>query len=300
MPYKKLVDGANPTCFIFLLDRSGSMSEQWNEKAKKMEYVASIINTLLKDLINKCTKGDVYKNYFHISAIGYGDNKVEPAFAGKLSDQFICTIEEIANNASKTKDNKPFWIKPAAGGNTPMFFALEKAYSILEGWVKSHQSSYPPLVINITDGEILHEHTPNNEQIPEIAEKIKGLKTSDGNVLLFNVHIASQMLDNGSDKIVLSYPDLNTLQKLLKEKLDKSDEHELHWRNIEALFNMSSDLTPDQQRIIEKHENIVSSDDAQRRKGFLFNSKPEKVISFLKTGTQQNTGAGIGTSPVPR
>jgi hypothetical protein len=53
---------------------------------------------------------------------------------------------------------------------------LFQAKSILENWLSQHPDCFPPIVINITDGD------PTNA-----ADEIRKLKNSDGEVLLFAV-----------------------------------------------------------------------------------------------------------------
>jgi len=64
--------------------------------------------------------------------------------------------------------------------------ALAQAKTIVQNWISQHPSCFPPIVINITDGEA----TDGNPS--DAANEIMGLASSDGNVLLFNVHLSSQ------------------------------------------------------------------------------------------------------------
>ena len=72
-----------------------------------------------------------------------------------------------------------------AHGGTPMCAALKSAETILTDWVAQHADAFPPIVINITDGE----STDGDPTAAALA--IQNLATSDGNVLLFNVHLSS-------------------------------------------------------------------------------------------------------------
>jgi Mg-chelatase subunit ChlD len=47
----------------------------------------------------------------------------------------------------------PIWFDPVANGGTPMCAALGRATTILQGWLAQHPDCFPPIVINITDGE---------------------------------------------------------------------------------------------------------------------------------------------------
>ena len=46
----------------------------------------------------------------------------------------------------------PIWLRPKAGYGTPMCDALSTASTALQEWTSQHPDSYPPMVINVTDG----------------------------------------------------------------------------------------------------------------------------------------------------
>src|SRR5437588_11030241 len=64
--------------------------------------------------------------------------------------------------------------------------AFRKARDWVEEWLALHSSSFPPIVINITDGEA----TDGDPTLD--SEALRSLSTSDGNVLLFNSHVSSR------------------------------------------------------------------------------------------------------------
>src|SRR5580658_369903 len=102
MAYSAEIKRANPTCFLFLIDQSGSMQDAWGGQAgtKKSESLATIINNLLQGLVLICSNDpNDYKprNYFSIGVIGYGSN-VGPAFVGALAGQELVAIPDIAEN----------------------------------------------------------------------------------------------------------------------------------------------------------------------------------------------------------
>src|SRR5438445_8511671 len=47
----------------------------------------------------------------------------------------------------------PVWFDPYSKGGTPMCAALKEATRIVETWCQEHPKGFPPIVINITDGE---------------------------------------------------------------------------------------------------------------------------------------------------
>ena len=205
MPYTAEISRANPTCFLFLIDQSGSMAETFGGGAgrRKADGVADAINRLLQTLVIRCATGDdVYPRY-EVGVIGYG-RSVGPAFGGVLAGRSLVPINEVANapasiqeRTRKTDDGAgglidqtvkfPVWFEPVADGGTPMCEALRRAHHLLQEWVSRHQTAYPPMVFNITDGDAT-DGDPTSH-----AQAIGSLSTADGNVLVFNCHISSQL-----------------------------------------------------------------------------------------------------------
>lgn len=273
MAYTAEISRKNPSCFLFLIDRSGSMADPFGEdsKRRKADQVADVINRLLQNLIIKCAKQEGVRDYYHIGVIGYG-NQVGPAFAGTLAGKDLVPISEVANTPARieTRTKKgddgaggitdqtvkfPIWFDPIAHGGTPMCQALTQAQSVMQGWVDQHPHGFPPVVINISDGE----PTDGDPNAP--AEALMQISSSDGSVLLFNVHISSH-----SASAVL-FPDS-------EESLP--DDH------ARLLFNMSSRL-PDFLRTFVQQEGINVSDNTR---GFAFQADLVTLIKFLDIGTR--------------
>ncbi len=274
MPYSAEISRANPSCFIFLIDQSGSMAEPIagsTEAKRKCDSVADAINRLLHNLIIKCARGEGVRNFYEVCVIGYGA-QVMPGFSGKLAGRDLVPLSEIANSPARVEERIkqaddgaggvvsqkvkfPIWFEPLAKGTTPMGQALSLAHHILEGWVGRHPTSYPPIVINITDGEAT-DSGPGPQ-----AEALTGLTTNDGNVLLFNCHISSR----GNDPIVFPESDDN-----LPDSFSRT------------LYNASS-LLPDGLRDLARAENFVLGPQAR---GFAFNADLVELIRFLDIGTR--------------
>ena len=132
---------------------------------------------------------------------------------------------------------------------------LTMVQEAISDWVASHSASYPPTVINITDGE------PTDGDPESLADSIRNLETSDGKVLMYNCHISStpgaQVLFPSGDE---NLPD------------DKA----------RLLFRMSSVL-PDPIRNVAIAEKIKIGEAAR---GFAFNADLVDLIRFLDIGTR--------------
>lgn len=275
MAYSAEISRTNPSCFLFLIDRSGSMEDDWaGEPGKqKAEGLATIINRLLQNLVIKCAKSEGVRDYYHVGVLGYG-GKVEPAFSGPLAGKELAPVSAIADGPArieertkKTDDGAgglveqtikfPIWFDAVAGGGTPMCGALARARQTLAGWIGEHPASFPPIVINITDGEA------TDGDPTAAAEGLRGLTTDDGNLLLFNLHLSSQRA------APVQFP---------------ASEDGLPDRYAKLLFRLSSPLPPFMRGVAEQ-EGFPADDGAR---GFVFNADMVSVIQFLDIGTRPN------------
>ncbi|MBA4147940.1 MAG: VWA domain-containing protein [Verrucomicrobia bacterium] len=274
MAYTAEISRANPSAFIFLIDQSGSMLEPIAGSAegkRKCDSVSDAINRLLHNLIIKCARGEGVRNFYDVCVIGYGA-QVVPGFSGKLAGRDLVPISDIANAPARVEERTrqvedgqggtvtqkvkfPIWFEPVAKGTTPMGQALSMAHHILEGWVGRHPNSYPPIVINITDGE-----ATDSGPAPQ-AEALCSLCTNDGPVLLFNCHISTKPLEP------IVFPD--------------SDD-DLPDSFARTLYHSSS-LLPDGLRDLARAENL---DFGTETRGFAFNADLVELIRFLDIGTR--------------
>lgn len=286
MNYSERITRDRPGCIVFLIDQSGSMIEPIavGQGQTKEKAVAEAINDLLNEAIDKSVKDYIVCDYFHIGVIGYrtdanGEiNIVGTAFSNKnWQDQDLVKISEIAASPVRNEKKKkmvsdqdtgqeveieeeyPIWFEPVAEGRTPMVAALDKAYQILEKWVQEHQDSFPPMVMNITDGKQTDGESPD---VIAAAKKIMELSTKDGNALVYNCHLSSESAST------ISYP---------------SDTHDISDEDAGTLF-ASSSVIPEPLR------NLFASDNkpGPEARGFVFNANLAQLIQFLNVGTLGN------------
>ncbi len=277
MPYSAEISRTNPALFIFLLDRSGSMKDQFGGKGagvSKAQGVADAINRMLSNLVIRCSQGETTRNYFDIAILGYGAQKglVAPALDGPLAGREIVTVSELGNMPARIEDRTikqpdgaggvvdvpvkcPIWFEPVAFGDTPMSQALQRAHAVAQRWIASHPGAFPPIVINLTDGEATDGNPAG------AARNLTDLRTDDGNVLLFNCHISSAV----SSPIL--FPDNDAL---IPDPYGK------------AMFAMSSPLTPMMQDYARKQGFAVGAGS----RGFVFQADLVEVIRFLDIGTR--------------
>ncbi len=206
MSYTKEINRKNPTCFLFVIDQSGSMDETMSGGRIKSEFVADVLNQTIAETIVRCTKADGVRDYFEIGVIGYGGDDVGSAFGGALSGHTLLPISEIESNPLRIEEREqdvdtgdgvlerhlvkfPVWIDPQHDGGTPMCAAMGMIAETVAEWCDNHPSSYPPTIVHVTDGQ----STDGDPE--EIAEAVKGISTNDGEVLLFNLHVDTKSGD---------------------------------------------------------------------------------------------------------
>ena len=97
--YSAEISRSDPSCFLFIIDQSGSMSDPFGASSKAGS-VSDAINRLLQNLIIKCAKSEGIRDYYHVGVIGYGAS-VGPAFGGVLAGKELVPISEIADNPSR-------------------------------------------------------------------------------------------------------------------------------------------------------------------------------------------------------
>src|SRR3989454_2065449 len=66
-----------------------------------------------------------------------------------------------------------------------MCAALKEATEITQTWCQEHPNGFPPIVINITDGE-----ATDGDLVAE-ARKLTAVSGEEGSGLLFNIHLSS-------------------------------------------------------------------------------------------------------------
>jgi len=273
MPYTAELSRSNPTCFVFLIHQSSSMGEPFGAQPEqpKAKGVADGINRLLQNLVLKCAKSDGIRDYFHVGVIGYG-GPVAWVLRGKLAGKKLVPISEIGNNPLRVEQRirkvddgagglveqqfrLPIWIEPAAVGRTPMCGAIGEATQAVTEFVGKYPNSFPPLVINISDGKA----TDGNPEMT--AYPLRNLATGDGNLLFFNAHLSS------------------TTAKPVEYPAREDDLPDPHAR---TLFRMSSVLPPKLHEAA-KGEGFAVDDQAR---GFVFNADLVSVVRFLDIGTR--------------
>ncbi len=116
MAYGAEISRGNPTCFIFLLDQSGSMADSFGgeQTVRKADFVADAVNRTLHDLVIRCTKTEEVRNYYQIAVIGYG-GEVKSALTGSLAGKMLVPISELADSPARV-ERRTKKVPDGAGG----------------------------------------------------------------------------------------------------------------------------------------------------------------------------------------
>jgi hypothetical protein len=284
--YDAEINRKNPSAFLIMIDQSGSMGFAKQEYKGKMQtyawIVSDMINGLLNELIGRCTKSEGVRNYFDVCVMGYGGKSSEEAnilWEGNLAGKDWVSISELKENASyetkkevkmirgKRKEavvDVPYWFRPVANWKTPMGDAFEQAYDLLKEWIIEHENSYPPVLINITDGM---QSDFSDDQLLDSAQKIQALNTRDGNVLVLNCHISN----TGDNEVI--FP-------LTKDELPSN-------RYSRLLYDMSSVMPEAFNEGISKLRG--DGDVLSNYRGMSFNTGIDALFNFIDIGTSGST-----------
>lgn len=210
MGYDQRIHRDRPGCVLFLVDQSYSMHEAiGGAETSKAAALSDAVNEILNAILLECTKSarePEPRNYFDIALIGYGgsygDKRHVASLLGTGPREEIFSsskLPKLATLSSKarlvpdgaggyrTQEELSYtWLAPEAYNGTPMGEAFVYVHRLLKRWVKRHKDSFPPVVLNITDGVA----TDTDINLPGAAARLRGLRTRDGNTLLFNLHLS--------------------------------------------------------------------------------------------------------------
>jgi hypothetical protein len=283
MAYSAEISRQQPTAFLFLLDQSASMqdafggAEQKGDAApSKARVLADTVNKLLQNLVLRCAKEEGVRDYFHVGVIGYGD-RVQPlvtpaesldsgtglvpishlAERPKRMEERVQRVDDGDGGTREQRVKSPVWFDPHAKNGTPMCQALDLATQHVRDWIDRHTGSFPPVVMNVTDGE-----ATDGDPL-RYAQKLRSYATDDGETLLFNVHLSE------SEAPAVELP-------------THRDELPRNAKYADDLFEMSSTLPFTMRSAAENEGYTVDLD----TRGFMFNADPVALVKFLEIGTR--------------
>ncbi len=259
--YSKRLSTKNPGCVVILVDQSSSMADPIGRShVTKKVACAKAVNNVLYQLVFSCATGDQVKDRIYVGLIGYGAG-VGSAFQASLAGRQLVPISEIAKSPLRLDTDaqgtqQPVWLDPVAGGSTPMAQAFQLAQTWLAAWLSEHSESYPPIVINITDGEPDNAATAKSE-----AQALLQLTSQDGSLLMLNAH-----LSNTSNQEI-TFPSKPT---------------SLPDQYAQYLFDLSS-ILPESMLAVAQSVGIDYEGNGCR--GFVYNANADTLVRLLTFGT---------------
>jgi hypothetical protein len=264
-----------PGCLIIMVDQSGSMEDGMGAGligagTKKADAAAMVLNKVLNELQKRCIDGQVVRPRVDVAVIGYGpDQTVRSALGGSLANQDIVSIADLAANPLQIKHTMatefdpetgglvqipvdvPIWVEAKHENGTPMCMAFQVAYSIAQNWIMTHPNNFPPVVVNVTDGE-----ATDGDPLP-YAQQLAQLATSDGPALVFNCHLSA------TPGYPILYP--TDTSQVPSDKF------------ATQLFHMSSAL-PDAMMAVGNNQGMALQPGAR---GFVFGAGVETMSQFI-------------------
>ena len=275
MPYTAEISRANPACFLFLVIQCMTVPA----------YSADAVNRIVDTLSQRCSSGMDIRGYFHIGILGFttggflgmGSMKNTYTLPGTAPEQPFLPISQVVEVAEiqerKVKENygggevvevtrrMPVWLRHQNGGLDPMCEMLESIEPPLRNWIDGHPNSYPPIVIILCDG-----WATDGDPL-SAAQRVRSLRTNDGNVLLFTVHLSN---NNGSRPTL--FPSREDGLQSLGEGEDDS----------KMMFRMTSVL-PEGSRKAAADLGFTVDEESR---GFVLNADAVSLAQFLDIGTR--------------
>jgi hypothetical protein len=278
-----------PALIVILLDVSHSMNAMWGQSQKTLaDGATKALNRTIRDLmINACFPQGEIMNYINLAVYAYGtgdDNEqvewrlgtlAEPKSGYAAAEDWAPSHHRIetmdlgllADNSQIAKSQKlPIWVEQEAIGWTPMCAALNKAAKVVKNHISNYSDSFPPIVINITDGQPT-DHNDDYTVLQKAANSIKNQETTDGKTLLFNIHLDS----DGEENIVL-FPATPPAHTIYAEELAKS----------------SSILPAEMARMGRK---VLKEHIPESALGYCLNADFNSLVAFLRIGTTVVVGS---------
>lgn len=182
MSYEQKISTQKPGLVVLLLDDSGSMKENLaGTSDPRYKWTERYAGYILKELLDRSSdmKGDnlVVKPRYCIHVIKYGSRT---ELWGNPEMEIQSAVELYSRSGNSL----------GLGGHlqgTNARAAFEQALNYLNKAVASERfnNSFPPMVLHLTDGESHTDAKP-------VADQIRQLSTTDGNVLVVNAYIGTQ------------------------------------------------------------------------------------------------------------
>lgn len=171
-PYTREASSDAPQLVLYVVDVSESMALPIGDR-RRIEVVAATLTAAIRQMVSRSLKGSKIAPRYRVAFLAYND-RVHDVFGG------VVPIGEVASRGMPT-------IRPSGVTNTARAFG--QVEQLLEQELRSLSPEAPaPLVCHVTDSMFVGKDPSS------AAERIRGLRVRDGNVLLENVFISDHVL----------------------------------------------------------------------------------------------------------
>lgn len=276
-----------PGLFIILLDQSGSMGQiVEGQNYTKADYATTALNNLIYKMVQSArfeSSTGERRKYGYLSIFGYGDSvypllspsgdPIDIPFLGKRPRGTVQTVRDVLDTHTqsyqKVVENRPFWIEPLYRGRTQMAGAFTLARDVARRWLNANpepgqaprQECFPPIIINITDGE----HNGEGDPLA-LAQEIRSEGTQQGGILIFNCHFTHEIVQS------CIFPG------------SVNETFHLDSPFAQAMFEMSS-IIPEPLRRKASLELLQGQQMSDTARGFVYNADTDILVKFLHWGT---------------
>lgn len=169
--YQILATAATPALIIYVLDISASMSQMLGEKSR-IDIVLDALGAALRQMVFRSTKGTRISPRYQIAMFAYSDHVYDLLGGIKTVDQ-VAALGVPKLNLQRSTDTA---------------LAFEKVESLLAHEQVNLRGRPAPLVCHMTDGEF------TGKDPRPVVDRIRAMKTDDGNVLVENIFISETVL----------------------------------------------------------------------------------------------------------
>ena len=204
---RRTVSSTKPWLLVVMVDGSHSMSADWGGSKRPMSgFVEQAVNQLLFDMaLNYSTSGEAdesaLKDRIHLRLLVYsGEGDVDDPIPLPQGSNYLCAsgddgwvqnYSDLHNySLSNSTAEIPRWLEIAPNGRTPMLMAFRTARSVVEQHISDYPNSFPPVVLNISDGEPTDCGEPIDwELLVSECDSIRSLGSEGSRPIICNVHL---------------------------------------------------------------------------------------------------------------
>ena len=230
MNYSNSATSKTPSHIIYVIDSSGSMSEEMpGTKKRKIDFVSDLLEEVAYQIYLRSKRGSVTSERYRLAIFAY-NNVITDVTNGEFISvrefiQGVPEFGELGNTATNT------------------YGAMNRVRDFLRKTVPHIGSSYPPpIVCHLTDGQFTREFGNPSK----IMQEIMNFETPDGKVLLENIYLGDKILNKSifDTKFWTGVSDINELNdpyaKFLYDHSSVWPERYAEYFNSEYKFNIKA------------------------------------------------------------